>query len=69
MKSPKEIRLAARRSRAWVAAHAGVSEPACRVFEEAGPGAVTPRVRDALSSFYERLAKASATAPSGPEAA
>jgi len=61
-----EIRARARKSRAWVAAIAGCSEPTARLYELAGPDAVGERPREALRAVYARLeAMAHATSPGG----
>lgn len=55
--SAKDIRRRKGRSRAWVAAMAGVSEPTCKLYEEAGPHAVaSDDKRAALAAVYATLA-------------
>ena len=55
--SPKDIRTRSRRSRAWVAVQAGVSEPTAKLYEVAGPDAVKDLAkRAALGEVYGSLA-------------
>lgn len=54
--TPLEIRKKAGKSRAWVAAMAGCSEPTARLYEAAGPEAVGERPREALGRIYASLA-------------
>jgi hypothetical protein len=61
----KELRRAAGKSRAWVAAHAGVSEPTARLYELA-PDAVSERPRKALAAVYARLAAGLVPPGGGP---
>ena len=55
MTSAKTWRLALRKSRAWCAAMAGVSEPSARLFEETDGSMLTGPVRTKLEAFYARL--------------
>lgn len=64
--TPTEIRSRAGKSRAWVAAMAGVSEPTAKLYEVGGPQAVGPRAREALDRVYRSLEPFSASArPTG----
>lgn len=64
-----EIRARARKSRAWVAAMAGCSEPTAKLYELCGPDAVGQRAREALAAVYAKLdAMAPATSPGGTAA-
>lgn len=56
--NPKDIRILAGKSMAWVAAMAGVSEPMVKLYEMAGPNAIaTPKKRDKVIDFYKKLEK------------
>ena len=59
----KSIRTSAGKSRAWVAAMAGCSEPTCKLFEVAGPDAVGERPRAALAAVYAQLEAQLGAAP------
>jgi hypothetical protein len=69
MQNWKAIRAAAGKSRAYVAVHAGVSEPTAKLFETAGEDAVGERPRKALRAVYERMAADVASAGKTPQAA
>lgn len=55
-RTAREIRQRAGKSRAWVAAMAGVSEPTATIFEIDPEQVKTPAKRDALARVYARLA-------------
>ena len=54
--TPKEIRKRSGRSRAWVAAMAGVSDPTARLYEIAPENVEDERKRAALAGVYGSLA-------------
>lgn len=64
----KDIRIAAGRSRAWVAVQAGVSEPTCKLYEVAGRDVVGPRARASLDRVYGDLEAQLGSSPAGSAA-